>query len=87
MILRMARGLKLVLIILGAVLATLVAVRAWDSQRGPQLEPLGTFVLRAPAIDATDWRVYIQAEKRIFEKLRDEVTRQLPTRDRVPLNR
>ena len=90
MISRALRGLKLVLIVLVAALATLVAVRAWDSQRGPQLEPWHTYVpqeLRAPAIDAADWPEYIQAENRIFETLRDEVTRRLPARDRVPLNR
>jgi alpha-beta hydrolase superfamily lysophospholipase len=90
MISRVGRGLRLVLILVAAILATFVLVRAWDSQRGPQLEPWHTYVpdeLPARAIDATDWPEYVEAENRIFESLRDKVTRRLPARDRVPLNR
>jgi alpha-beta hydrolase superfamily lysophospholipase len=90
MISRVGRGLKLVLIVVAAILATLVAVRAWDSQRGPPLEPWHTYVpheLRARAIDAMDWPEYVQVENGIFESLRNKVTRRLPAWDRVPLNR
>jgi alpha-beta hydrolase superfamily lysophospholipase len=85
-----AKGLKLVLIVVAAVLATLVAVRVWDSQRGPQLEPWHTYVpqeARAGAIDAMDWPEYVEAENRIFETVRDKVTHRLPAWDRIPLNR
>src|SRR5208282_4972324 len=90
MISRVWRLLKVVLIVFAAAFATLVGLRAWDSQRGPPLEPWHTFVpheLRARAIDAADWPEYIDAENRIFESVRDEVTRWLPARDRIPLNR
>ena len=87
---RIARGTKYVLIALAAVFATLLAVRAWDSQRGAPLEPWHTFApheLSAGEIDGADWPRYIEAENRIFETVRDEVTRALPERDRVPVNR
>ena len=61
-----------------------------DSQRGPPLEPWHTYApreLRARELDATDWPRYVEAENRIFEALRDVVTRVLPERDRVPTNR
>ncbi len=87
---RLARGLKYVLLALAAVLATLLAVRAWDSQRGAPLEPWHTYApheLSASEIDAADWPRYLEAENRIFDAVRDEVTRALPERDRVPVNR
>ncbi len=87
---RVARGAKYALIAFAAVFATLLAVRAWDSQRGPPLEPWHTYVpreLHARELDGADWPRYIEAENRIFEALRDEVTRALPERDRVPMNR
>ena len=68
----------------------LVAARAWDSQRGPPLEPWHTYVpreLHARELDAAEWPQYVEAENRIFEALRDNVTRALPERDRVPMNR
>lgn len=90
MIVRAWNGLKRALIGAAAVLVALIGLRAWESQRGPPLEPWHTFApheLSARAIDAADWPEYIAAENRIFEAVRDEVTRRLPARDRVPLNR
>jgi hypothetical protein len=69
---------------------TLVVVRAWQSQRGPPLEPWRTFVpdeLRAPALDQANWSEFLEAEKRVFESVRERVTQRLPAEDRVPLNR
>ena len=79
-----------VLILAAAVFVTLFAVRAWDSQRGPPLEPWHTYVpreLSAREIDAADWAQYLKAEDAVFESVRAEVTDQLPERDRVPVNR
>jgi alpha-beta hydrolase superfamily lysophospholipase len=86
----LARGAKYALLALAAVFATLLAVRAWDSQRGPPLEPWHTYApheLSASGLDAADWPRYLEAENRIFDAVRDEVTRALPERDRVPVNR
>ncbi len=87
---RIARVAKTALIAVAAVFVALLAVRAWDSQRGPPLEPWHTYAPRemdARELDAADWPHYVEAENRIFEALRDQVTRALPERDRVPMNR
>jgi alpha-beta hydrolase superfamily lysophospholipase len=83
-------GAKRAVVLLAAVFVTLVAVRAWDSQRGPPLEPWHTFApheLHARELDAADWPRYLQAEDAIFEAVRAEVTQRLPGRDRIPVNR
>jgi alpha-beta hydrolase superfamily lysophospholipase len=69
---------------------TLLAVRAYDAQRGPPLEPWHTFVpdeLRAGEIDRIDWKGYLDAENAAFEQVRTQVSRRLDTEDRVPANR
>lgn len=87
---RAVQALKSLLLVLTAVAVTLVVVRAWQSQRGPPLEPWHTFVpdeLRAPALDRANWSEFLEAEKRVFESVRENVTQRLPPEDRVPLNR
>ena len=78
--------------LIGATLiaVTLLAARAWDSQRGAPLEPWHTYIpheLSAPELEKTDWAGYLKAEDAIFESLRREVTQKLPEHDRVPVNR
>jgi alpha-beta hydrolase superfamily lysophospholipase len=82
--------LKWAAIALAIVLATFLAIRAWDSQRGDPLEPWHTVVpheLHADELDRADWADYIAAENAAFEEVRREVTEQLPEHDRVPFNR
>jgi len=55
---RVLRFLRRVLVLLVVAVAAIVALRAWDSQRGPPLEPWHTYVphdLHAAEIDRTDW--------------------------------
>ena len=69
---------------------TLLAVRAFDSQRGPPLEVWHTVVpheLTADEIARVDWRGYLDAEATVLEQVRAEVTRRLDVKDRVPANR
>jgi alpha-beta hydrolase superfamily lysophospholipase len=76
MIARLFRILKRVLLLLVVVAATLLVARAWDSQRGPPLEPWHTYVpgdLHAAEIDKIDWAAYIRAEEAIFRGVRTEV--------------
>lgn len=71
-------------------LTTLLAIRAYDSQRGPPLEPWHTYVpheLSAKALDQGNWAQYLKAEDAIFDSLRTEVTQKLAPEDRVPFNR
>ena len=72
------------------VVAALLGLRIWDSQRGPPLAPWHLLVpeeLRAEALDATDWPGYIAAEAAAFATVRSKVTDALEPPDRVPANR
>jgi alpha-beta hydrolase superfamily lysophospholipase len=87
---RLFRILKRVLVLLIVVAATLLVARAWDSQRGPDLEPWHTYVphdLHADQIDKTDWASYLKAEEAVFRGVRTEVTDKLDAEARVPGNR
>jgi len=72
------------------VAVTLLAVRTWDAQRRPQLEPWHTYVPReldVEELDAGDWERYLAAEGESFEAVRRNVTQRLDPEDRVPYNR
>ena len=76
--------------VIGAGALTLLAVRVFDSQRGPTLEPWHTVVpkeLTAEEIADIDWQRYLEAEDAALEEVRARVTRRLDTKDRVPANR
>ncbi len=67
-----------------------LAFRAWDALRGSPLEPWHTYVpydLDADAIDGTDWRGYLQAEEKLFAKVRAKVFRAPEAGAAVPVNR
>jgi alpha-beta hydrolase superfamily lysophospholipase len=71
-------------------LASLLGIRAWDSQRGDPLAPWQTFVpdeLTPSQLDATDWPGYLAAEQRAFDEVKTEVTDKLDSSQRVPGNR
>jgi alpha-beta hydrolase superfamily lysophospholipase len=77
-------------VLLAAVAITLVAVRIYDTQRGPPLELWHTHVpheLSAEALDHADWSQYLAAEQATFDDVRAEVTAKLEEKDRIPVNR
>ena len=77
MVLKAVRWLKWGAVALAVALATLLAVRAYDSQRGPPLDLWHTFVpheLSATEIDKSDWSQYMAAEAKAFGEVRAEVT-------------
>src|SRR4029453_14867187 len=83
---RMRAILKRAALVLAACALTGLAIRAWDSRRGPPLELWHTFVpdeLRAKAIDAIGWDEYLAAEERVFTSVRTQVTDRLDAGDRV----
>lgn len=87
---KMLRLLRRVLVLLVVVAAALLAARAWDSQRGPPLDPWHTHVpldLRAAEIDKTDWAAYLKAEEATFRNVRKEVVDKLDEEARTPGNR
>lgn len=62
-------------------LLTVLAVRAFDAQRGPPLALWHTFVpheLSAAEIDKADWAQYLANEQKILDEVRAQVTDKLP---------
>ena len=77
MMARLFRLLKRALLLLFVVAASLLAVRAYDSQRGTPLELWHTYVpkdMHASEIDKADWAGYVRAEEAVFRDVRAEVT-------------
>jgi alpha-beta hydrolase superfamily lysophospholipase len=80
------RGIVVVIL---AMIVTL-ALRVWDTQRGPSLEPWHTYVpadMRADEIDKSDWAQYLRHEESIFSDVRREVVDKIDEAARVPGNR
>jgi alpha-beta hydrolase superfamily lysophospholipase len=87
---RLFRFLRRVLVLLIVVAATLLVARAWDSQRGPDLELWHTYVphdMHADQIDKSDWAAWLKAEEAVFRGVRAEVTDKLDAEAKVPGNR
>lgn len=88
---RWLRRLPRRIALVGAALAVaLLALRIWDVQRGPPLEPWHLVVpqeLRADEIDRTDWAGYLAAEAAAFATVRAEVTEALAPEARIRANR
>ncbi|WP_430387767.1 alpha/beta hydrolase [Dyella sp. 20L07] len=81
---------KWTIVIAVTFLFSLLAIRAWDSQRGAPLALWQTFVpheLTAAQIDATDWSGYLAAEDRVFQEIRTEVSDKLEAPEQVTTNR
>ena len=84
------RVLKRVALLLAVSVVTLLGVRTFDAQRGPDLEPWHTYrphELSGKQIDGLDWAGYEMAEDALFEEVRNEVTQKLDPDQRVPVNR
>jgi alpha-beta hydrolase superfamily lysophospholipase len=77
-------------VLLAAIAVTLIAVRIYETQRGPPLELWHTYApteLGADELEDADWSRYLAAEQAIFEDVRAEVTAKLEAEDRIPVNR
>ena len=84
------KTLKWAAILLVAGLATLLGIRAWDSQRGPPLAVWHTYTphdLDAGALKRMEWGDYLKHEQKLFDQVRANVTEKLEPGDRVPSNR
>ncbi len=85
---RLLRIVKRTALLVGAVAITLMAVRIWDTQRGPELELWHTFApveLSADELDEADWSRYLAAEQAAFDEVQAEVTAE--ARPRGPRSR
>ena len=82
--------LKVIVGAVSLILATVFAVRAIDSMRGPPLSPWHT---KAPAdatsaeIDAMDWPQWMARENAVFAQVQAEIVAPLPADARQPQNR
>jgi len=84
------RLLKWMATLTAVVLGTVLAVRAWDSQRGPPLELWHTHApheLSTAAIGASTWTQYLAAEQKAFDEVRADVTDKLQPEARTAANR
>lgn len=87
---RLVRYAKRAALLLGVAAITLLAVRIYDVQRGPPLEPWHTFApveLSADELDAADWKRYLAVEQAAFDAVKAEVTDQLEPAEQTPINR
>lgn len=90
MVIQTVKLLKWAVVLLAIALAAVLALRAFESQRGPQLQLWHTYVPRdldAAAIGAIDWNGYLAAENKLFDDVRTNVTQQLDDEARNPGNR
>nr|WP_169050478.1 alpha/beta hydrolase [Brenneria salicis]NMN92765.1 alpha-beta hydrolase superfamily lysophospholipase [Brenneria salicis ATCC 15712 = DSM 30166]RBP63742.1 alpha-beta hydrolase superfamily lysophospholipase [Brenneria salicis ATCC 15712 = DSM 30166]RLM31027.1 hypothetical protein BHG07_07435 [Brenneria salicis ATCC 15712 = DSM 30166] len=90
MIKSVRRVIKRVVILLAVVALTLLAIRVYDTQRGPPLAPWHTYVpdeLSADELDNADWAAYQRAEERLFQQVNQHVTQALDEDEQRPINR
>ncbi|MFO1126229.1 MAG: alpha/beta hydrolase [Methylocystis sp.] len=81
---------KWLLILLSLFIVAFLAVRIYNSQRGLPLDVWHTYVpqeLSEKEIDSADWRAYLEAEAKLFDSLRVNVSQQLTPEEQVPFNR
>jgi alpha-beta hydrolase superfamily lysophospholipase len=82
--------LKRTAVLLAVIAITLIAVRIYDTQRGPPLELWHTYVppeLSVDELDNADWSRYLTAEQALFDDVRAKITAKLDLEERIPVNR
>jgi alpha-beta hydrolase superfamily lysophospholipase len=87
---RLLRLAKRALVVVAIAAITLLALRAWESQRGPSLDLWHTHVppeLSAKDLARSDWNGYLARESAVFDDVRTQVTQVLPAEARVLSNR
>jgi alpha-beta hydrolase superfamily lysophospholipase len=90
MVSRTLKFIKVGALVLGAVLLTVLAIRIYDTQRGPDLQPWHTFVpdeLSREQLATADWDAYLAAEAVAFEQVREHVSGELEPEAQTPSNR
>jgi alpha-beta hydrolase superfamily lysophospholipase len=84
------KTVKRIVLLAVMLLVLVLAWRAYDALRAPKLALWHTFVpheLSARQIEATDWKGYLDAENKLFDQVRAEVTDKLEPEDRIESNR
>jgi alpha-beta hydrolase superfamily lysophospholipase len=86
----MAKTLKRVAALIAVIAITLLAIRAYDSQRGRPLKPWHIYApheLTVKELDQDSWAEYLKVENAIFDDVRSNVTQKLKPEERIPINR
>lgn len=86
----LTKWIKRIIVLVAVAGMTLLAVRVYDTQRGAPLEPWHIFIpkeMKASAIDHATWADYLEAETKLFEDLRRNVSQKLDADQRIPINR
>jgi alpha-beta hydrolase superfamily lysophospholipase len=87
---RLFKFLKFVVLLLVLAVFGLLAIRAWDSQRGP---PLAIWHTHAPDdltvkdIEKLEWDDYLKAENALFDEVRTKLAQNLKPEQRIASNR
>ena len=87
---RIPKLLRRTVLLLALLVVAVFGLRAWDARRGLPLERWHTFVpkeLSEDELDRADWAAWMQAEQRVLDSVRDEVTARTDTSDPDRLNR
>lgn len=87
---RLLRILRRVVVLVVVAASAVLALRAWDSQRGPPLEPWHTYVpaeMHVAEIDRSDWAGYLRHEEVVFRAVRREVVDRIDPQTAVSGNR
>ena len=87
---RLLRILRRTIFLVLVISAAVLGLRAWDSLRGPPLEPWHTYVpadMHAAEIDRSDWAGYLRHEEDVFRDVRREVVDRIDPQAAFPGNR
>ncbi len=84
------RTIKYAVVIVLAIALTFLAIRVFDSQRGPALAPWHIYVpteMTPDQLDRANWEQYLAHEDRLFQQVTEQVTQTLDRDEQVALNR
>ncbi len=84
------KALRRVAVLIVLFLLAVLALRAWETRGGPDLQPWHTHVpkeLSPREMDDTDWPGYLAHEEAMVAKMRDYLRRKMPPEGRVASNR
>ncbi len=84
------KTLRRVAVLIVLFLLAVLALRAWETRGGPDLQPWHTHVpkeLSPREMDDTDWPGYLAHEEAMVAEMRDYLRRKMPPEGRVASNR
>lgn len=85
-----SRALKKLFILLLVFVLALVAIRIYDTERGPKLQPWHTWTpdeMSVEQVDHANFNDYLAHENEIYQQLKEHVTDKIPESEKTELNR